>query len=86
MSDLMKPMRISKKYSKDLAKRKFRSSNSKDAKLYFIHEIDDLDESAYFKYITVMKILKRSFGDIIYDVRKRPFLKSCSIRLETEGA
>ena len=69
MSGLIKPMRIPKKYSKDLAKRTFKSSDLKDNNLYLIHQIDDLERSAYFKYITVMRILKKSFGDIIYDMK-----------------
>ena len=61
-------IRISKNYGKMLATQKLKFTCPNDNKLYFIHKIDDLDCNFEFKYVTVMRLLKKAFGKIVFDM------------------
>ena len=62
-------IRISRKYGKILASQKLMFICPNDTKPYFIHKIDGLDCNFEFKYVTVMRLLKKAFGEIIFDMK-----------------
>ena len=65
------PFKIPIHYSRKLTRKSFKFQLSRSSKLYSIHEIDYLNETPMFKYVTVMRLMKRAFGDIIFQMNSK---------------
>ena len=69
-SEKIKPMRISREYSCILAHKNFKFSTTNRNKTYYIHEIDKVNLRPYTKFLIVMRLLKKAFGGLIYNMLK----------------
>ena len=62
------PLKIPIHYSRKLTRKSYKFQLPRSSKLYSIYEIDQLNETPMFKYVTVMRLLKKAFGNITFQM------------------